>query len=222
MTPQRFDSRLQLIAGPQQIRKLGAEGVANIAAEGGATWVQLRDKTSSARQLLAAAIALRDTCRDSGLPLLINDRTDIARAAGCDGVHLGRDDLPVARARNMLGPDAIIGVTIRSALDIDNSDLADADYASIGAVFPTSSKADGDPPVGLAGLRQLLDQLRNRFPGPVIAISGIDVTNAGNVIAAGAEGIAVISAVWSAPDPVAALRELRSIVDLHSVKRSDP
>lgn len=219
MSTQRpFDTRLQLIAGPRQIDVYGVHGVARIAA-GGATVLQWRDKSRSPDTHIETVVALRIACAEAGLPLIVNDRADIALAAGCAGVHLGQDDMTLARARELLGKNAAIGVTVRARDELDRTPLALADYVSVGGVFATSSKTDAGAPIGLAGLGGLVASVRERFGGPVIAISGITRETVAAVRGAGVEGIAVIAAVWDAPDPEEALRSLRAAVDASSPQR---
>ncbi len=138
----------------------------------------------------------------------------MALASGADGVHLGRDDLDLATARRLLGPRAIIGASSRSRADIEALAFGAIDYVCIGGVFATSSKDNPDKPIGVAGFKELARIVRERAPGlPVGAIAGIDESNAAEVMRAGADGIAVISAVTAATDPEAAARRLRAIVD---------
>jgi thiamine-phosphate pyrophosphorylase len=150
------------------------------------------------------------------VPLLINDRVDVALAVGCAGVHVGAEDMPAADARRLLGADAIVGCTVRSAEEADFP-AAMIDYVSVGGVFATPSKHNPEPPIGLDGLRALIRRLPKL---PVCAIAGIDHRNAADVIAAGADGVAVISDIFMADDVVAATRRLRGIVDAAIAERS--
>ena len=144
-------------------------------------------------------------------------------AAGADGIHVGRDDLDPATARRLLGPRAIIGVSIKNESDVAKLPVGAVDYACIGGVFATGSKDNPDPPIGLDGLRRLRELLRARAPQlPVGAIAGITEENAAAVIGAGAEGIAVISAVIAANDAEAAARRLRALVDAARSKQGAP
>jgi thiamine-phosphate pyrophosphorylase len=152
---------------------------------------------------------------------LINDHIDVALAAQADGVHLGREDLDPRAARQLLGPDAIIGATVRADFDVAALAPGIVDYVCIGGVFATASKDNPDPPIGLSGLSRLARLTRERVPGiPVGAIAGITERNAADVIGAGADGIAVVSAITVAPDPREAARDLRAIVDNAKVLRS--
>jgi thiamine-phosphate pyrophosphorylase len=181
---------------------------------GGATLIQLRDKERETRALVNEARGIKRALAGSRVPLLINDRVDVALASGADGVHLGRDDLDLATARRLLGPRAIIGASSRSRADIEALAFGAIDYVCIGGVFATSSKDNPDKPIGVAGFKELARIVRERAPGlPVGAIAGIDENNAAEVMRAGADGIAVISAVTAAVDPEAAARRLRVSVD---------
>jgi thiamine-phosphate pyrophosphorylase len=216
----KVDLTLYVLADPAQSggRPLGEISLA--AAHGGATLIQLRNKTGTTRELVEQARAIRIALAGSGVPLLINDRVDVAFAAEADGVHLGRDDLDARVARRLLGPQAIIGATVRGDRDVATLAPGVVDYVCIGGVFASSSKDNPDPPIGLHGLSRLTRLVRERVPGvPVGAIAGINEGNAAEVIGAGADGIAVVSAVTTASDPVRATRELRGIVDAAKAKR---
>jgi thiamine-phosphate pyrophosphorylase len=208
------DLSLYVLVDPAVANGKPLAALAAAAAKGGATLMQLRDKLGSTRRLIDEALAIRHALRGSGVPLIINDRADVVLAASADGIHIGRDDIDPETARRTLGPRAIIGVSIKSESDIAALPVGAVDYAVIGGVFATASKDNPDPPIGLDGLRRLRGLLRARAPGlPVGAIAGINEENAAAVIGAGAEGIAVISAVIAAADAEAAAKRLRAIVD---------
>ena len=188
--------------------------LAALAARSGATLIQYRDKTAGARDMIEQARAIRAALSGTGVPLVVNDRVDVALAAGADGVHLGADDMDAATARALLGPGSIIGLTVKNQKDAERAGRAPVDYACIGGVFETLSKVNADPPVGLIGFAKLRERLRALNPAlPVGAIAGIDLDRAPSVIAAGADGVAVISAIFRAPDVAAATRSLRTAVD---------
>ena len=188
--------------------------IAAAAARGGATLIQLRDKTGTTREMIEAARAIVAALAGSGVPLLVNDRVDVALAAEADGVHLGRVDMEPCEARALLGRGAIIGATVKSEADVAALQPDATDYVCIGGVFATSSKDNPDPPVGVAGFARLAELSRAKAPGiPVGAIAGINEWNAAEVIAAGADGVAIVSAVTSSADPEAAARNLREIVE---------
>ncbi|MBI3704755.1 MAG: thiamine phosphate synthase [Rhizobiales bacterium] len=194
----------------------GGRTLADLAAliADSATVVQLRDKHGSTRRLLEEARALTAVLVPRGIPLLINDRVDVALAAEADGVHIGQDDMPAAEARLLLGRAAIIGLSLTTVAHARAAPLDRLDYVAVGAVFATGSKDDASAPIGLDGLREIVRVVRARDATmPICAISGIDAGNAGNVIAAGADGVAAISALSLAPDPAAAARALRAAVD---------
>jgi len=181
---------------------------------GAATIVQLRDKHGSTRDMVESARALKAVLTPAGIPLLINDRVDVALAAEADGVHIGQDDMAAADARRLLGKDAIIGLSIKSLTLAAEAPLDLLDYVAIGGVYATTSKDNTAAPIGINGLRAIAGAIRARKAShPVCAIAGINAANAGAVIAAGADGVAVISALSLAPDPAAAARDLRKAVD---------
>ena len=187
--------------------------LARAAVRGGCTLLQLRDKSADIRALVARARVLATA--ELGVPVLVNDRVDVALAAGADGVHLGQDDMLPADARRLLGPRAIIGLTLKNAAQADALYREAVDYGCVGGVFATGSKDNPDPPVGLAGLSRILFRARlARGAGfPVGAIAGIDADNAPGVVGAGADGVAVIASLFLGPDVEAAARRLRPAVD---------
>jgi len=183
-------------------------------AAGGATLFQLRDKHGGTRAMVDEARAIKQSLAPFGIPLLINDRVDVALAAGADGVHVGQDDMVVEDARRLLGPDALIGLSIKTVAQAEAAPVDLLDYVGIGGVFATTSKNNPDPPIGVEGLRRIADVFRRRAPKlPLCAIAGIDASNAGSAVAAGVDGVAVISALSLASNPTDATRALRGIVD---------
>jgi thiamine-phosphate pyrophosphorylase len=214
------DLTLYVLVDPARAIGRPLADVAAAAARGGATLIQLRDKSGQTRTLVEEATAIKRSLAGSGVPILVNDRVDVALAAGADGVHLGRDDLTPVVARRLLGPRAIIGATVRAEADVAALAPGAIDYVCIGGVFATASKDNPDPPIGVHGLAHLARLVREHAPGlPVGAIAGIDEGNAAEVMRAGADGIAVVSAVTTASDPEAAARRLRAIVDGARPKR---
>jgi thiamine-phosphate pyrophosphorylase len=208
------DLRLYCIVDPERAGGRGLAEIALAAVRGGCTLVQYRDKRADGRLMVERARAIRAALTGSGVPLLVNDRLDVALAAGADGVHLGQDDIHPNDARKVLGAQAIIGVTVKTTSHADELYRMRADYACIGGVFATASKDNPDPPIGLDGFARTAFRARLASTGiPVGAIAGIDETNAASVIGAGADGIAVIGAVVASPDPEGAARCLRGIVD---------
>lgn len=216
----RLDLRVYAVLDPARCRGRPLAEAAAAAAQGGATLLQLRDKDGTTLALIETARAIRAALAPFGVPLLVNDRVDVALAAECAGVHVGVDDMPVDDARRLMGPEAIIGRTVRSVAEPESFPAALADYASIGAVFATASKHNSEPPIGLEGLRTLAQRLAARAPGlPFCAIAGINHRNAADVIGAGAAGVAVISDIFMADDVEAATRRLRGIVDAALAER---
>jgi thiamine-phosphate pyrophosphorylase len=171
----------------------------------GVTVVQYRRKDGPSRLLYQEARELRALTH--GACFLVNDRVDIALACGADGVHIGQSDLPTAVARHLLGPDRILGVTVRSVEEARLAEAAGADYLGVGAIFGTSTKADAGPPVGLDLLREIGQAIRL----PIAAIGGITLENAPAVIAAGAHMVCAISAVVTGPRPAEAARRFQDL-----------
>jgi thiamine-phosphate pyrophosphorylase len=168
---------------------------------GGAEMIQLREKTWPSGTLFPMAQRLRARCRAAGVPFIVNDRVDVALAVDADGVHLGQDDLPPAAARPLLKPGMILGLSTHSVEQAKTAQAAGADYVAVGSMFPTATK----PEFQLVG-PALAREVRPVVHVPLIGIGGITPDNVGDVIAAGVDGVAVISAVCAAPDPAAAAR----------------
>lgn len=171
---------------------------------GGARVLQLRLKASSAREVLEVARAVQPLVRQAGALLIVNDRSDVARAADADGVHLGQDDLPVPAARALLGPLAIVGVSTHSPGQALDAAAAGADYIGVGPVFTTTTKEHALPAGGL----ELLRTVRAAVELPLVAIGGITPETAASVRAAGADAVAMIAALVRAPDVAAAVRDV--------------
>ena len=201
--------RLYLVTDGPACRGRSLEDVAAAAVRGGATCVQLREKHATTREFLALALALHRVLQAARVPLVINDRLDIALACSAEGLHLGQSDLPVNVARQLLPRDVFLGLSLENEADLGNSQGLDVDYLAVSPVFPTPTKADTQRPWGLQGLAFV----RAHTGLPLVAIGGIDLGNAAAVIGAGADGIAVVSAVCSADDPETAARQLRLSVD---------
>jgi thiamine-phosphate pyrophosphorylase len=208
MTRRRFDPTLYLVTDPTQGGDRPLAEVVAAAVQGGVTLVQLRDKAAGGRALLEQARALQALLAPFGVPLIVNDRVDVAVAAGAAGCHVGQSDLPAAAARALLGPEAILGVSLDAVDQVAAVDPAAVDYVAHGPFAATATKADAGGPVGAAGLAAV----RRRTALPLVAIGGIDSTNAGLAIGAGADGVAVVSAIVAAADPAAAARELRAAI----------
>ncbi len=181
---------------------------ARSAVAGGADVIQLREKGKTAGEVLSIARAIRAVTAGTGAIFFVNDRLDIALAAGADGVHLGQDDLPVAAARRMAPRPFLIGASVGSAEEAIRAERDGADYVAVSPVFATGSKADAGAGHGL----EVIAAVRRAVRIPVIGIGGIGFANAADVIRAGADGCAVISAVLAEPDMVAATRSLRAVI----------
>jgi thiamine-phosphate pyrophosphorylase len=216
----RVDLRLYALIDPQRANGRDLAQLARLVVDGGATLVQLRDKTGSTRQLIEEARAIRAALTGTGVPFLVNDRVDVALAAKANGVHIGWDDIAPVDARLLLGSKAIIGLSIKTLQQAQDAPLEHLDYVCIGGVYETMSKDNPDPPIGAEGLYAIAAAIRKRAPHmPVAAIAGIDEGNAADTIAAGADGVAVISALSMAPDPKAAAQSLRKVIDAARAKR---
>jgi thiamine-phosphate pyrophosphorylase len=208
------DVRLNAIVDPERANGRALDEIARLAVAGGATLVQLRDKHGSTRRMIEEARAIRAALAGTGVPLVINDRVDVALIAQVDGVHVGEDDMRVEDARHLLGPKAIIGLSIKTVALANAAPVDQLDYVGVGGVYATTSKDNPNTPIGVAGLGAIVAAFRARKRDfPVCGIAGIDATNARDVIAAGADGVAVISALSMRTDPEGAARELRGIVD---------
>lgn len=211
----RIDYRLNALVDASLADIAPLPELAAVAARHGATIIQYRDKHSSTREMIQQAVLILQALQGTGVPLVINDRVDVALASGADGVHLGADDMDAATARRLLGPAAIIGLTVKNMDDAERAGNAPADYACIGGVFDTVSKVNPDAPVGLEGFRGLRNVLNDMRPDmPVGAIAGITLDKVPALIAAGADGVAVISGLFRATDIAAAARDFRHHVDI--------
>ncbi len=215
-----IDLRLNAIVDPERAGGRDLADLARLCAEGGATLVQLRDKVSETGAMVEVARAIKRALQPFAVPFVVNDRIDVALAAKADGVHIGPDDMAVGDARALLGRDAIIGLSIKSVAEAEAAPVGLIDYVGSGGVYVTLSKAQNNAPIGPEGLARIIGALHRRAPAlPVAGIAGIDAGNAAEVIGAGADGVAVISALSLAPDPAAAARQLRDIVDAMLAKR---
>ncbi|WP_028574141.1 thiamine phosphate synthase [Desulfonatronovibrio hydrogenovorans] len=177
------------------------------AVQGGVTIVQIREKNTSAKAFYELAVAMRKNLAPKNIPLIINDRVDVALAADADGVHVGQSDMPFPRVREIMGPDKILGISINSFDQLSqSSDLVD--YFSMSPVFPTPTKTDTSAPFGLKGL----EKARKMTSKPLITIGGIKPENIKEVMATGVDGVALVSAVCSAPSPEKAARQLMDLI----------
>ncbi|WP_122090026.1 thiamine phosphate synthase [Halalkalicoccus subterraneus] len=182
------------------------------AIDGGIDAVQLREKHTTARERYELGMELREQTREAGIDLLVNDRVDIAAAIDADGVHLGTDDLPIDAARSILGHDAVIGRSVSTVEGARAAKASGADYLGVGAVFTTTSKADVEATNNGIGVERVAE-IASAVDVPVVGIGGVTAENAASVIEAGADGVAVISAITAAEDSVNATHELRTAVE---------
>lgn len=205
----KFDLSLYLVLDPVMCGGFDAAiALTQKVLDAGVTVVQLRAPEWKKRDWLRLSQHLLPLCREADVPYLINDHVDIAQACDADGVHLGQGDLPLRIARQLLGPDKILGLSISHAQHLQNDDCALADYLGIGPIFPTSTKLDADPAVGLKTLQEWITQSQL----PTVAIGGISPVQTTEVIQSGADGIAVVSAICAATDPVLATRALAQMI----------
>ncbi len=202
------DPRLYVILDRAAARGRDLLTILDATLAGGCRLVQLREKEWPSGRLLPMAERLRDRCRAAGATFIVNDRLDLALALGADGVHLGQDDLPPAAARALLRPGMILGLSTHSLEQARAAQAAGADYVAVGSMFPTGTKPDFQ----LVG-PELIGKLRGEIGVPLIGIGGITHDNVAQVIRAGADGVAVISAVCGAPNPEAATRRFLGLID---------
>jgi len=174
------------------------------AIEGGVTLIQLREKDVSSREFYQIALKVKELAHSREVPLLINDRLDIALAVDADGLHIGQEDLPLKVARKLLGPDKILGLSVSTVEDAVQGEREGADYLGAGAVYPTTSKDVSEAPIGPDGLKKIKEAVSI----PVVGIGGINLFNIEEVKRTGVDGVAVISAIMGAPDIKDAARKL--------------
>lgn len=207
MARRKFDPGLYLVTDRILAGQRSIEEVVRASVRGGVSMVQLREKGLDTRDFVALARRLKKDFPD--LPLIINDRVDVALVAGADGVHIGQRDMAYADARAVLGPDAIIGLSVETIEQAAEAEALDCDYFGVSPIFPTPTKTDVETSWGLDGLRAL----RRRSRKLLVAIGGINGSTAAGVLGAGADGLAVVSAICAAAEPEAASRELRVILE---------
>ncbi|QEM83590.1 thiamine phosphate synthase [Halomonas binhaiensis] len=195
---------IYLVTDPALCAIQGLEDTVMAAVRGGVTLVQLRDKHASDAELITIARRLKTLLDGSGVPLVINDRVEVALAAEVDGVHLGQGDGDVGEARRLLGEQAIIGLSVQNHAQLDKLDRSTLDYLGLGPVFATATKSDHATPLGFSGLAQLV----SASPLPSVAIGGLKAEHAAQVRASGADGMAVVSAICGQPDPQVATQVL--------------
>lgn len=180
------------------------------AVQGGAAYVQLREKDISTRLFVEEAIAVKNILLPFNVPLIINDRIDVALACGADGVHIGQEDMPYSTARKLMGEKAIIGLSVETWEDVEVANKLDVDYIGVSPVFATPTKTDTKEPWGLEGLKKIKVFSRH----PIVAIGGINEINARAVVSAGADCLAVVSAICAADSPEVATRKILSLIQI--------
>lgn len=179
------------------------------AVAGGVTMVQLREKSLDTREFVEMAMRLKESLKGKDVPLIINDRLDVALACGADGVHIGQSDMPYGIARQLLGRESVIGLSVENGAQLAEANGLDVDYVAASPVFATPTKTDTAAPWGLEGLRTFVRDSVH----PVVAIGGMNASTAPAVFEVGADGIAVVSAIISAASPFDAAKELKSLSD---------
>jgi thiamine-phosphate pyrophosphorylase len=202
--------RLHLITDTVLQSRYSHAELAELGIAGGADTVQYRSKSGDIRRMIAEASEVGDVCRSAGVPFLVNDRIDVALAVGADGVHLGREDMPIAIARRLVGHSMILGGTVRSVDHLLEAEREGADYVGLGPVFNTTSKEVGMAPLGIERVREVCRSAHI----PVICIAGITAENAGDVIQAGAWGVAILGAIAKAPDVAVATGDILNAIGL--------
>jgi thiamine-phosphate pyrophosphorylase len=218
MPPRDFDLGVYLVTDRACCGPRGVEEVVRAAIASGVTLVQLRDKAVDARPTLALGRALLAILRPLGIPLIVNDRVDVALALDADGVHVGQQDIGYPDARRMLGPGKIIGISVGTETEAREAAGWDVDYVGIAPAYATATKADAGAALGVAETARLAGIARHR----AVAIGGINADNAGPLYAAGLEGVAVVSAICSASDPGAAARHFAAAMRAHRMIRPAP
>jgi thiamine-phosphate pyrophosphorylase len=208
MKPKSVDYSLYLVTDRGLAGGRPTPEIVRAAVAGGVTCVQLREKTCSTREFIDEALAVRDFLKARGIPLIINDRVDVALAVAADGVHLGQTDMPLSTARRITGDDMVIGISVESVRDAVEAEEGGADYLGVSPIFGTPTKTDTAPPLGLDGLRAIRRAVRL----PLVGIGGLNARNAAEVIRHGADGVAVVSAIVAAEAPELAARELLTVI----------
>lgn len=208
-----FDLSLYLVLDPDLCAGIGMVETTRLAVAGGATMVQLRDKHGGTAKMVETGLALKEVLKGTGALLIVNDDVEAAVAIGADGLHIGQDDTGPAAARSMIGPDMILGLSVETEALATAIDPGIVDYAGIGPVFATPTKTDHKQPIGFDGLARLV----KAAPVPTVAIGGLKSEHVASVFAAGADGLAVVSAICGTLDPKAAT--LRIADEIRKVSR---
>jgi thiamine-phosphate pyrophosphorylase len=210
-----IDWSLYLVTDSRQSRGRSNLEIVKASVEGGATIVQFREKEMTSHQFYREGLEIRDFLKRAGIPLLINDRVDMVLALDADGVHLGKDDLPVPVARKLLGNGKIIGMSVEHPDEVEAAEQSGADYLGVSPIYTTPTKPELETGLGLDGLREI----RRRTTLPLIAIGGMNQQTAADAIAAGADGVAVVSAIVAADHPTHATQDILEQVRIGRTKR---
>jgi thiamine-phosphate pyrophosphorylase len=205
----RFDLSLYLVLDRDLCGALGMVETARLAVSGAVTMVQLRDKLAATGEMISIGRALKEALAGSGVPLIVNDDVEAAIAIGADGIHVGQDDLEAASVRRRVGPEMILGLSVETEALARRVDPAVVDYVGVGPVFATATKPDHKAPIGFDGLARIVAAT----PVPAVAIGGVKGEHVGDVLAAGAKGLAVVSAICGRPDPMAAARSIADEIE---------
>jgi len=209
MKRQHIDYSLYLVTDRGLARGRPTLDIVKAAVAGGVTCVQLREKDCSTLKFIEQACAIKNFLKTRGVPLIINDRVDVALAIEADGVHLGQTDMPLDMAKKIVGDSMIIGISAESIEDALEAEKGGADYLGVSPIYATPTKIDTAPPLGLEGLRAIRKTVRL----PLVGIGGLNRENAAAVIEYGGDGVAVVSAIVAADDPAAAAGDIKRIID---------
>jgi thiamine-phosphate pyrophosphorylase len=209
VSKRRIDYSLYLVTDRSLSRGRSTLEVVRAAVRGGVTCVQLREKRCSTREFIDEALKLKAFLDSRGVPLIINDRVDVALAVAADGVHLGQSDMPLPAARAVVRDSMVIGISAESLRDAVEAEIGGADYLGVSPIFATPTKTDTAPPLGLAGLQAI----RQAVKTPLVGIGGLNRGNAAEAVRSGADGVAVVSAIVAAEYPEQAARELKREID---------
>ena len=209
MNKQNIDYSLYLVTDRGLARGRSTVEVVKAAVSGGVTCIQLREKDCSTLEFIEQARAIKNFLEEREVPLIINDRLDVALAVGADGVHLGQKDMPLEMARKIAGSSMLIGISAESVQDAVEAENGGADYLGVSPIYATPTKTDTAPPLGIQGLREI----KNRVKIPLVGIGGLNNSNAAEVIRNGADGVAVVSAIVAAEDPETAAMNLKQIIN---------
>jgi thiamine-phosphate pyrophosphorylase len=209
MNKKNIDYSLYLVTDRGLARGRSTLDIVKSAVAGGVTCVQLREKECSTLEFIEQALAIKQFLKARGVPLIINDRLDVALAVEADGVHLGQSDMPLEMAQKIAGRSILIGISAESLRDAIKAEKGGADYIGASPIYATPTKTDTASPLGIEGLREI----KNRVKIPLVGIGGLNETNSAEVIRNGADGVAVVSAIVAADDPEISAMNLKRIIN---------